>query len=145
MEAELEQFDQLDENFEVNQDLLGGGDVQEIDRLESVGINVSDIKKLKASGFYTMSSIMMSTSTTLGNIKGLSEAKVQKIIECVKKMNTFGFASARMLREKRKTLISISTGSTALDELLVSTLARHHLPIVRTNTYLYALTDISTS
>lgn len=62
------------------------GGLQEIDKLEAVGINVGDIKKLKAAGMYTMASIMMATSTQLTNIKGLSEAKVQKIIECVKKV-----------------------------------------------------------
>lgn len=63
-------------------------DYQEIDKLESVGINVGDIKKLKAAGLYTLSSIVMATSATLQAIKGLSEAKVQKITECVKKVRS---------------------------------------------------------
>lgn len=120
MDYELEQHEGADENMHVNQEGLDVVDIQEIDRLETVGINVSDIKKLKAHGFYTVSSIMMATSTVLQNIKGLSEAKVQKLIDSVKKLNTFGFSSARAIQDKRRTLVSLSTGSTALDDLLVS-------------------------
>lgn len=59
---------------------------QEIDKLEAVGVNVADIKKLKAAGFYTIASIVMATSASLQQIKGMSEAKLQKIMEGVKKV-----------------------------------------------------------
>ena len=75
-----------EENIDISA-LEGITGLQEIDKLEAVGINVGDIKKLKAAGMYTMASIMMATTAQLTAIKGLSEAKVIKIIECVKKVS----------------------------------------------------------
>jgi meiotic recombination protein DMC1 len=87
MDMELETREEaVEETLDFDPSLLEEHGVQEIDKLESVGINVSDIKKLKAAGLYTMASIMMATSSYLTAIKGLSEVKVQKIIECVKKV-----------------------------------------------------------
>jgi len=87
-QAAQDQDDNVNEQ-EFVLDVDANQDILEIDKLESVGINVSDIKKLKAAGLYTLSSIMMATSATLLSIKGLSEAKVQKITECVKKVGCF--------------------------------------------------------
>ncbi len=87
MDMELEMREEaMDDNLEVDTSMFEDGGIQEIDKLESVGINVSDIKKLKAAGLYTMASVMMATTSVLTSIKGLSEIKVQKIIDCVKKV-----------------------------------------------------------
>ncbi len=79
----------LDENIDMDLNLGGESDYQEIDKLETAGVNVGDIKKLKAAGLYTLASIVMATSTHLQSIKGMSEAKVQKIMECVKKVRPY--------------------------------------------------------
>ena len=47
-----------------------------IDDLQSNGVNVGDINKLKAAGCYTIESIFMRTKKDLEQVKGLSEAKV---------------------------------------------------------------------
>ena len=49
---------------------------QDIDLLQNHGINVADIKKLKQAGICTVKGVQMTTKRKLGNIKGLSEAKV---------------------------------------------------------------------
>lgn len=48
--------------------------------------NVADIKKLKSVGICTVKGIQMTTRKALCNIKGLSEAKVEKIKEAAGKM-----------------------------------------------------------
>ena len=54
----------------------------------------------------------------LCKIKGLSEAKLDKIIECAMKLENMGFINGLDLLEKRKEILQITTGSTKLDELL---------------------------
>ncbi|XP_020105227.1 meiotic recombination protein DMC1 homolog isoform X2 [Ananas comosus] len=78
---------------------------ESIDKLISQGINAGDIKKLQDAGIYTCNGLMMHTKKSLTGIKGLSEAKVDKICEAAEKL-------------VRKSVIRITTGSQALDELL---------------------------
>lgn len=92
--------------------------VVEIDSLEPLGVAMAEIKKLKQAGFYTVSSILMATSVQLQAIKGLSEAKVEKIQEAVKKCNIGAFTTARAVLEQRRNIINITTGARSLDELL---------------------------
>lgn len=91
---------------------------QDIDKLQELGINATDIKKLKAAGLFTISSIIMNTRKTLTAIKGLSEAKVTKLIETAKKVQDFGFITGTEVLQRRKNILRISTGSSQLDELL---------------------------
>lgn len=51
-------------------------------------------------------------------VKGLSEAKVDKIIEACQKVISMGFMTASVYFERRKEMIYISTGSKSLDTLL---------------------------
>lgn len=48
--------------------------------------NVADIKKLKSVGICTIKGIQMTTRRALCNVKGLSEAKVDKIKEASNKL-----------------------------------------------------------
>ena len=59
---------------------------QDIELLQNHGINVADIKKLKTAGICTVRGIQMITKKKLCNIKGLSEAKVDKMKEAVLKI-----------------------------------------------------------
>ena len=108
-----------------------------------------DIKKLKSAGLYTVSSIMIararfarfnsisltSHAQTLTEIKGMSEAKVEKLItsgeprtsdklitclrdSSAKKIQPFEFVSGTEVQQKRKGLLKITTGCNALDEML---------------------------
>ncbi|XP_077407397.1 meiotic recombination protein DMC1/LIM15 homolog isoform X5 [Vanacampus margaritifer] len=86
---------------------------QDIDLLQKHGINMADIKKLKTVGICTVKGIQMTTRKALCNIKGLSEAKVEKIKEAAGKMLTAFEYSA-----KRKHVFHITTGSQEFDKLL---------------------------
>ncbi|XP_036937447.1 meiotic recombination protein DMC1/LIM15 homolog isoform X4 [Acanthopagrus latus] len=86
---------------------------QDIDLLQKHGINMADIKKMKAVGICTVKGIQMTTRKALCNIKGLSEAKVEKIKEAAGKMLTaFEYST------KRKQVFHITTGSQEFDKLL---------------------------
>ncbi|KAG2381652.1 hypothetical protein C9374_006036 [Naegleria lovaniensis] len=89
-----------------------------IDKLQDVGIGAADIKKLKEAGIYTVESIMMRTKKKLCSIKGLSEAKVDKILEATSKISFSGFVSGNDFMARRKKVIRITTGSSTLDTLL---------------------------
>ncbi|KAK8684722.1 hypothetical protein V6N13_040738 [Hibiscus sabdariffa] len=89
-----------------------------IDKLISAGINAGDVKKLQDAGIYTCNGLMMYTKKNLTGIKGLSEAKVEKICEAAEKIVNFGYITGSDALLRRKSVIRITTGSQALDELL---------------------------
>ncbi|XP_024036884.1 meiotic recombination protein DMC1 homolog isoform X3 [Citrus clementina] len=89
-----------------------------IDKLISQGINAGDVKKLQDAGIYTCNGLMMHTKKHLTGIKGLSEAKVEKICEAAEKIVNFGYITGSDALLRRKAVIKITTGSQALDELL---------------------------
>ncbi|XP_076314616.1 meiotic recombination protein DMC1/LIM15 homolog [Tachypleus tridentatus] len=84
---------------------------QDVDILQNHGINVVDIKKLKSTGICTIKGILMSTKKRLCAIKGLSEAKVEKIKEVASKLGEPNFLTAFEVCEKRKQVFKITTGS----------------------------------
>ncbi|KAJ9126972.1 hypothetical protein QFC24_001203 [Naganishia onofrii] len=53
--------------------------LQSVDELQQHGINVQDITKLKSAGICTILAVAQSTRKNLLKIKGLSEAKVEKL------------------------------------------------------------------
>ena len=75
----------------------------DIDQLQAHGINVADIKKLKSAGICTVLGIQMITKKKLCSIKGLSEAKVDKIREAIVKLSGGGsvFVSALQVRNEK--------------------------------------------
>jgi len=93
---------------------------QDIELLQNHGINVADIKKLKSAGICTVKGIQMVTKKKLCNIKGLSEAKVDKMKEAVIKVcgASSGFRTALQQSQSRKNIFRISTGSLELNKLL---------------------------
>uniref|UniRef100_A0A8C6P8Y9 Meiotic recombination protein DMC1/LIM15 homolog n=1 Tax=Nothobranchius furzeri TaxID=105023 RepID=A0A8C6P8Y9_NOTFU len=91
---------------------------QDIDLLQKHGINMADIKKLKSVGICTVKGIQMTTRKALCNIKGLSEAKVEKIKEAAGKMLNVGFLTAFEYSAKRKQVFHVTTGSQEFDKLL---------------------------
>ena len=58
--------------------------------LQSGGINVSDITKLENAGFFTIGSVLQAPKRDLVNVKGLSEAKVDKILDVGRKLDVRG-------------------------------------------------------
>ena len=56
-----------------------------IDKLQDYGINAGDINKLKSAGICTVKGLLMVTKKELLNIKGISEQKIEKMIEAAQK------------------------------------------------------------
>ncbi len=81
---------------------------------------MSDIKKLQEAGLSTIGSVLQTCSKDLLAIKGLSDAKVEKIKEVCKKLDCRGssFKTGLEMKEKRKHVIHLTTGSAALDGIL---------------------------
>uniref|UniRef100_A0A8B9KRG4 Meiotic recombination protein DMC1/LIM15 homolog n=1 Tax=Astyanax mexicanus TaxID=7994 RepID=A0A8B9KRG4_ASTMX len=88
---------------------------QDIDLLQKYGINMADIKKLKSVGICTVKGIQMTTRRALCNVKGLSEAKVDKIKEAAGKLLISGFQTASEYSMKRRQVFHITTGSQEFD------------------------------
>ncbi|CAM6123353.1 unnamed protein product [Calypogeia fissa] len=107
-EEEVEQEEEVEEEDQF----------ESIDKLTGLGINAGDVKKLQDAGIYTINGLMMCTRKTLGNIKGLSDNKVDKIIEAAGHIVSLGYMTGNDMLQKRKAVIQITTGSQALDELL---------------------------
>ncbi|XP_013386892.1 meiotic recombination protein DMC1/LIM15 homolog [Lingula anatina] len=105
--------EELDEEAEEDESFF-----QDIDLLQNHGINVADIKKLKQAGICTVKGIHMTTRRKMCTIKGISEAKMEKIKEAAAKICESGFLTALEYSEKRKECFRISTGSQELDKLL---------------------------
>ena len=93
---------------------------QDIELLQNHGINVADIKKLKTAGICTVKGIQMVTKKKLCNIKGLSEAKVDKMKEAVLKIcgTNAGFCTALQQSLNRRNVFRLTTGSMELNKLL---------------------------
>ncbi|KAI9193401.1 meiotic recombination protein DMC1/LIM15-like protein [Polychytrium aggregatum] len=90
----------------------------EIEKLQDVGIGMADISKLKANGIASIRAVQMTTMRNLCKVKGMSEAKVEKIKEAANKLVPCGFITGVEFAEKRRHVIRISTGSKELDKLL---------------------------
>ncbi|CAL9134765.1 unnamed protein product [Musa textilis] len=80
-----------------------------IEHLQTSGIAAIDVKKLKDAGLCTVESVVYSPRKDLLQIKGISEAKVDKIIEA-------GIAS--QLHAQRLEIIQITSGARELDKIL---------------------------
>ncbi|XP_057208379.1 uncharacterized protein LOC130565571 isoform X1 [Triplophysa rosa] len=91
---------------------------QPVSRLEQSGISSSDIKKLEDAGFHTVEAVAYAPKKELLNIKGISEAKADKILTEAAKMVPMGFTTATEFHQRRAEIIQISTGSKELDNLL---------------------------
>ena len=95
---------------------------QDIDLLQTHGINVADIKKLKSAGICTVKGIQMITKKKLCNIKGLSEAKVEKIKEAVLKVSGGGasFCTALQTSINRRNVFNVQGDLSLVCEIFIS-------------------------
>lgn len=97
---------------------IGISIVEDIDELQSQGIQQSDINKLRMAGVCTLKGAAMMSRRSLYKIKGLSEAKVDKIKECLNKVVDMSFSTAKAVAQRRRQIHRISTGSVEFDRLL---------------------------
>ncbi|KAK5903998.1 hypothetical protein CgunFtcFv8_007728 [Champsocephalus gunnari] len=91
---------------------------QLLSKLEQCGVSGSDIKKLGDAGFHTIEAVAYAPKKELLNIKGISEAKAEKILAEAAKLVPMGFTTATEFHQRRAEIIQISTGSKELDKLL---------------------------
>ncbi|CAG0899231.1 unnamed protein product [Cyprideis torosa] len=89
-----------------------------IGRLEQHGISAADIKKLEEAGYHTVESVAFAPKKMLLSIKGISEAKADKIMAETSKLVPLGFTTATEFHQKRAEIIQLTTGSKELDKLL---------------------------
>lgn len=92
----------------------------DVDSLQAHGVNMADLKKLKAVGICTVRGLRMITKKKLCAIKGLSEAKVDKIKEALMKCSGESsiFITALQASARRKNVFRLATGSQELDKLM---------------------------
>lgn len=89
-----------------------------VTKLEQNGITSADIKKLQEAGLHTIEAVAYTPKRSLLAIKGISEAKADKIIMEAYKLIPMGFTTASEFHLKRSEIIQLTTGSKELDKLL---------------------------
>ncbi|KAH8604308.1 putative Rad51 recA bacterial DNA recombination protein KaiC [Trypanosoma vivax] len=92
--------------------------IMEVDRLTEQGVAAADVSKLRQAGIFTVPGIHMQCRKDLVLIKGLSDAKVDKIIEAARKLSDCGFTNGTAYLHQRTKITRMTTGSAALDQLL---------------------------
>jgi len=86
--------------------------------LEEHGIARADVQKLVESGFCTVQAVAHATLKKLCEVKGISETKAQKLRAVAYKMVPSTFVTAAVEMQNRGQMVSLSTGSRELDQLL---------------------------
>ena len=77
-----------------------------IEKLQQAGINIADIKKLKEAGICTVGAVLMETKKHLANVKGISDAKVDKLIAAAQSLRpNFAFISGSSCLQDRKSVV----------------------------------------
>lgn len=87
-QAEKEKEEQQEHQASDNEELDGPTPIK---ALEEKGINAGDIKKLEEAGFHTVEAVAFTPKKHLIIVKGLSEAKADKIIDAAQKIVNLGF------------------------------------------------------
>ncbi|KAI9142668.1 putative DNA repair protein RAD51 [Paraphysoderma sedebokerense] len=109
------QAERIEEEEQLDEGVLGPLPIQ---KLEEFGIGASDVKKLAEAGFHTVEAIAYTPKKSIIAIKGISEAKADKILLEASKLVPMGFTTATEFHQRRSELIHITTGSKELDKLL---------------------------
>lgn len=89
-----------------------------VSALEAHGVSGPDVKKLREAGYNTIESIVYAPKKNLLAIKGISEAKADKIVAEGQKLVPTGFTTATEMHLRRSQIIQVTTGSKELDKLL---------------------------
>jgi DNA repair protein RadA len=82
------------------------------------GVGEVTAEKLRAAGYGEFSAIAAAMPHDLAEVAGISAESAKKAIEAAKSTVDIGFETANDVFERRKSIIRIKTGSTALDDLI---------------------------
>ncbi|DBA83762.1 hypothetical protein WJX77_006202 [Trebouxia sp. C0004] len=95
-------------------------DFQPIDKLQQLGINAGDIKKAKEGGVHTCECFLMRTKKSLAEIKGLSDAKIEKMVEAARKcVPNYGWQTGSSVEKQRaREIVRINFGAQQINDLL---------------------------
>lgn len=97
---------------------------------QEYGISKQDCEKLAKEGLHTIEAVAFTPKKTLATIKGISEAKADKILAegelrnfhrqltAACKLVPMGFTTATEIHSRRSELVHITTGSVGLDTIL---------------------------
>lgn len=78
-----------------------------VQSLESHGVSSADVKKLREAGYHTVESIVYAPKKNLLAIKGISEAKADKIVAEGQKLVPTGFTTATEMHLRRSQIIQV--------------------------------------
>ncbi len=107
--------DQQQQNAEETFELAGPMPVQD---LQSKGIPAADIKKLIEGGVHTVESLAHKSKKELCEIKGISDAKVEKLQQVAWGVVPMGFTTATVIAENQAEKIMVTTGCKDVDTIL---------------------------
>nr|CCN27368.1 recombinase [Milnesium tardigradum] len=115
-EKESDAVDMAIKRNDADDDQMGA---QKVAQLRTcANLSAADIRHLEEFGFYTVEAIAFAPKKAIMAIKGIGEAKVERIITEGSKMVPMGFVTATEYHAKRSELVQITTGSKDLDRLL---------------------------
>ncbi|KAL6937845.1 recombinase rad51 [Hanseniaspora osmophila] len=89
-----------------------------LERLQVNGISPGDLKKLRESGLHTVEAIAYAPKKDLMEVRGISEAKADKLLMEASRLVPMGFVTAADFHLRRTEMICLTTGSKNLDSLL---------------------------
>eukprot|EP00210_Caulerpa_lentillifera_P000656 g633.t1 len=120
MSAEQQQQQRTSQQIETDQtdQELNEEHTTSIQKLQQCGVSAADIKKLMEGGLYTVEAVAYASKRELIAIRGLSEAKVEKVQKEAFKLIPMGFTTAATIALQRKQIIRITTGCKDLDAIL---------------------------
>lgn len=82
------------------------------------GIGPAVAAKLESAGIFDMMSLAVMSPATLGDAAGVSSAVARKAIQAARDMLNLGFTDGSEFARRRENVFNITTGSSALNELL---------------------------
>ncbi|KAK3827661.1 MAG: putative DNA repair protein RAD51 [Benniella sp.] len=110
--------DQQEHEVELEQEQEEETHYLPINKLTECGIAAADLEKLKSAGYRTVESVAFTPKKNLLLIKGLSEAKADKIIGEACRLLPMGFTTATEIHTRRNNVLHVTTGAAELDKLL---------------------------
>ena len=88
-------------------------------QLEDIpGVGPATAKKLRSAGFFTLESVAVAPSRELAQTMGISDDRAKELAKQARDMLQLRFQTAEELLFHRKTVVRLTTGCRALDELL---------------------------